>query len=415
MIKVSIVVTAYNIEKYIEECLNSILEQSLSEIEVICVNDASTDKTGDVLNQFAENDCRIKVVHNKENLGQASSRNIGCRMAQGEYLYIVDGDDYLKPKALDIMYKCSKDNNLDLLTFETESFADEPAFEDTAKRNETLYHREYDYNGIWTGAKLLGELAYNGDTLGNLYMVFVRRSLIQDNKIYGVENLRYGEDSPFAMYLYASRAMCIHDILYMRRFRENSVVTGKRKMVYLESQIIQFTHDLILWQKLQSSNPQNEAVNNKIECYFTMRHVAILNMYNGVYDSRQDTTIIKQYPMANYIYKYFIDKNPVECKNLDDDTIKSLEKYKNIIVYGAGVKAGKVTEILENHGISDYKVAVSNKTQGQVFKDKVVFEISELCCEKETSIVIVSTMKRHFKTIKENLSELGFENIILCD
>ena len=89
-LKISVIITVYNIEKYIGECLDSILTQDMDEIEVICVDDASTDKSKEVLRVYQNKDQRIHVISNETNLGQASSRNNGCKIARGKYLYVMD-------------------------------------------------------------------------------------------------------------------------------------------------------------------------------------------------------------------------------------------------------------------------------------------------------------------------------------
>lgn len=112
---ISVVVPAYNVEKYIEECLKSILDQSGINLEIIIVNDGSTDRTGAIIDLFAKQDARIHVVH-QGNRGPGEARNVGVRMATGEYLSFVDPDDYLLPAAYETMLKSITGNNADFVT-----------------------------------------------------------------------------------------------------------------------------------------------------------------------------------------------------------------------------------------------------------------------------------------------------------
>src|SRR5665647_1387418 len=89
---ISIIVPVYNVELYIRECLDSILTQTFKDFEVILVNDGSTDQSGDICNEYAKNDKRIKVAH-KDNGGVSSARNVGIKLAQGDYIGFVDSDD----------------------------------------------------------------------------------------------------------------------------------------------------------------------------------------------------------------------------------------------------------------------------------------------------------------------------------
>ncbi len=165
-IKISIIVTVYNIEEYIGECLESILNQDIAEIEVICIDDASQDDSHKVLKEYNRKDDRIKIIHNEKNQGQASSRNKGCRQAKGEYLYIMDGDDYLIHGALKRLYDCAKTNHLDILTFSAESFTDDSDMILISKQAKDIYKRNSKYDKILEGAELLYELLDRDDIYG---------------------------------------------------------------------------------------------------------------------------------------------------------------------------------------------------------------------------------------------------------
>lgn len=91
---VSVIVPIYNVEKYLSKCIESIINQTLSNIEIILINDGSTDSSGVIADNYAKNDSRIKVIH-KKNGGQGSARNIGIELASGEYIGFVDSDDWI--------------------------------------------------------------------------------------------------------------------------------------------------------------------------------------------------------------------------------------------------------------------------------------------------------------------------------
>ena len=115
--KVSIIVPVYNVEKYLKSCLKSILEQRLSDIEIICVDDGSTDHSGRILDEFAASDKRIKVVH-KENAGYGVAMNVGLELATGEYIGIVESDDMIAPAMYEELYRKASENNLDFVKSE---------------------------------------------------------------------------------------------------------------------------------------------------------------------------------------------------------------------------------------------------------------------------------------------------------
>lgn len=113
MIKVSVVVPIYNVERYLRQCLDSIAAQTLTDIEVICVNDGSTDSSPDIIREYVEKDPRFKLL-DKANSGYGASMNCGFDMAQGEYIGIVESDDYAEPDMFETLYSCAKENELDV-------------------------------------------------------------------------------------------------------------------------------------------------------------------------------------------------------------------------------------------------------------------------------------------------------------
>lgn len=104
MAKISIIVPVYNIEKYLENCVESILNQTFKDLEIILVDDGSTDNSGKICDIYKHKDKRIKVIH-KENGGLSSARNCGIEIASGEYIGLVDSDDYIHPQKYEILYK----------------------------------------------------------------------------------------------------------------------------------------------------------------------------------------------------------------------------------------------------------------------------------------------------------------------
>lgn len=111
---VSIIVPIYNTEKYLEECLDSLINQTLKDIEIILVNDGSKDKSGDICKKYKLLDKRIKLIE-QNNYGQSIARNKGLELATGEYVLFVDSDDYISHKACEVLFKTAKKYNLDIV------------------------------------------------------------------------------------------------------------------------------------------------------------------------------------------------------------------------------------------------------------------------------------------------------------
>lgn len=111
--KVSIIVPIYNVEKYLNECLDSILAQTLKEIEVITIDDGSPDNCGKIIDEYAKKDHRIRPVHQK-NLGYSASVNKGIKLARGEYIGIIESDDWIEPNMYETLYKNAKRHHTDV-------------------------------------------------------------------------------------------------------------------------------------------------------------------------------------------------------------------------------------------------------------------------------------------------------------
>ena len=114
MSKISVIVPVYKAEKFLSNCIKSILNQTYHDLEVILVDDGSPDSSGQICEEYAKKDNRIKVIHQK-NAGVAAARNVGLDLATGDYITFVDSDDYIRPQMYEKMLKCAQNNHCDLV------------------------------------------------------------------------------------------------------------------------------------------------------------------------------------------------------------------------------------------------------------------------------------------------------------
>ena len=117
MIDVSVVIPIYNVEAYLKECLQSACAQTLDNIEIICVDDASKDNSPAIIDEFAFQYPQIKVIHLPQNGGAANARNIGIKYATGKYLMFLDGDDYLYPDSCRKAFELIEKSKTDIVNF----------------------------------------------------------------------------------------------------------------------------------------------------------------------------------------------------------------------------------------------------------------------------------------------------------
>ncbi|MBQ4439188.1 glycosyltransferase family 2 protein [bacterium] len=124
MTKISIIIPVYNVEKYLRECLDSCVNQTLEDIEIICVDDCSPDNSIKILEEYQAKDSRIKIFRHETNKNLGAARNTGLANATGEYVWFVDSDDYIDTKACQILYDAIKEFNVDMLCFSALRFSE---------------------------------------------------------------------------------------------------------------------------------------------------------------------------------------------------------------------------------------------------------------------------------------------------
>ena len=203
MIKVSIIVPVYNVEKLLKRCLDSLVNQTLRDIEIICVNDGSTDNSLEILNNYAKQDLRIKII-NKKNSGLSTARNTGMKIAQGKYIGFVDSDDWVDLDFYEKLYNSAIKNNADIAVseiyevhwnrkFYKQKFEKEKCIENIEEKFYTLNIPEYSYvwNKIYKRTKIE---KYNFQFIPNLYYedrVFTPEVLYALKRVVIVPNIKY--------------------------------------------------------------------------------------------------------------------------------------------------------------------------------------------------------------------------------
>lgn len=190
MPKVSVIVPVYNTEKYIKECVESILAQTLHDIEIILVDDGSTDSSPTLCDAYAEKDRRVKVIH-KANGRAASARNAGMKIAQGSYIAFVDSDDWIAPD----MYEKMLHTNTDVVLCDYVRFQGDKEFPFTQPHVEAGF-----YNKAQMRVKIYPHLVMDGVeypiTISNCVML-IKRDILVKHQLFYREDILISEDAPF--------------------------------------------------------------------------------------------------------------------------------------------------------------------------------------------------------------------------
>ena len=217
---VSVIIPIYKVERYLRKCIDSVLNQTYQDFEIILVDDCSPDNCPAICDEYAKNDDRIKVIH-KENGGLSSARNAGIKIASGEYLAFVDSDDTIEQTFLQTLVDGLENNGTDLCAtklkkvFENSSEEIEQVFSNSI---EIVTDKKFDY--------ALTEEKYAGFVTS---MLFKREILVNNNLLFD-EKIFHGEDLPFTLeYLTHCDKVCFIDSgLYLYLIRENSITTSVR-------------------------------------------------------------------------------------------------------------------------------------------------------------------------------------------
>lgn len=220
--KISVVIPIYNVEKYLAECIDSVLAQTLSGIEIILVNDGSTDNGPQIAESYAERHENIRLIH-QENAGLSAARNTGLRGASGQYVYFLDSDDYIEPDGLEVIYKEAADQDCDLVLFDGASFYDDG---DVRKPNMQYdYQKHYEYPGVYDGEDLFALTLPREDFRTQVCLQLVKRQTLLDLGLTFLEGIIHEDQYyTFALMLQCRRVKIVRKIVYHRRFRDGSIM-----------------------------------------------------------------------------------------------------------------------------------------------------------------------------------------------
>ncbi|MCC7554091.1 MAG: glycosyltransferase [Methanobacteriaceae archaeon] len=222
--KVSVIIPVYNVEKYLKECLDSVLNQTLENIEILCINDGSTDSSLKILEEYSEKDERVKIF-TKKNEGQGVARTLGIKLSKGEYIGFVDADDFIKKDMFEKLYNKAYKNDLDLLICKTSTYDEKTKEID----DDNWYHSLKCFNGFKK------DIFDHNDTKEFTHHISVppynkiyKRNYILKNNIEFPPKLIFEDEVFFyEAYLKAKKISLLDDHLYYYRInRQGSTVVS---------------------------------------------------------------------------------------------------------------------------------------------------------------------------------------------
>jgi len=215
-IKISVIVPVYKVEDYLEDCVQSILNQTYQNIEIILVDDGSPDKCPQMCDEYAKSDSRVVVVH-KENGGLSDARNVGIKTATGDYVIFIDSDDYwIDNSALNKLVNVLISNQgYDIVFFGRTSFLGNKMFQGPSISS--------DINGL-TKDEALKTILREAAFIGSACQKLIKRELIVDNELYFKKGLLSEDwDWSISLYLFAKTFAAVSDNFYGYRKRAGSI------------------------------------------------------------------------------------------------------------------------------------------------------------------------------------------------
>lgn len=273
-ILVSVTVPVYNVTEYLPQCIESICGQTYKALEIILVDDGSTDESGNICDKYAEEDSRITVIH-KENGGLVSARKAGLNAAHGEFVSCVDGDDWIESDMIQRLMDIESVTGADMI-----AFAGYEEFEGCqgSKGNtaaEGLYHTEEQLKELYARMLMNGNFFEQGIST-YIWNKLFRRSLLEEYQMRVPDVISYGEDTAcvYPCILAAGSVYVTNMHLYHYRVRQGSMVKSMRVNDENISRLYQTLKDNF------DPHMQKEVLNKQLEYY--MWHTFLLKRYDRI-------------------------------------------------------------------------------------------------------------------------------------
>ncbi len=347
MPKISVIVPIYNVEKYLKEALDSILAQTLSDLEIILINDGSKDKCCEIINEYAKHDDRIIPIH-KENEGYGKTCNLGLKHATGEYIAIVEPDDFIDPKMYEDLYKIAKDNDSDIV---------KSSFFDNLQSKEQKWIKQVNWPDFIPEDKsfTIYEYPHFLTYHPSIWSCIYKKEFLDKNNINFVEAPGAGwSDNPFQV-----QTMCLAERI---NYTKNAYYYWRRLNYFESDDLKDYTIPFKRCDEIHKWLENNNIIDATILSALAKREMAYINIVLGMkkisntkdcYDRIEkmlDRTGVYKKDYKNLPLKRF--KILMQRYRKEIISIKLSKKEKSIMLFGKNIlKAQNKTETLNNQEI----------------------------------------------------------------
>lgn len=331
MIKVSVIVPVYNVEDYLIECLTSIINQTLKEIEIICIDDCSTDGSYSILEEYAKKDYRIILIKNEENMGVGYTRNVGEKLAKGEYIHFMDPDDCISLNFYECMYNTAKKYNSDVVNIK--NILNIEKYNKTRKYNNKEYEADVGLNNMYS---------FKDSIYFTLWSKLLKTSFLLENNILSRENKKgaaYDSDFVFRLLLYKPKSSFNTGVIYYyRSYRKDSIVNSlQTNGEYFENIIDNYKDTISLFKKIDDTLLDILYINIIDSILYCFNKLSIKDMsikYNILHDFVKDMHVdynkidIKSERNAKYYSEYILLKTSEDYDKYEFNKI-TFDKVNN--------------------------------------------------------------------------------------
>ena len=410
MTKVSVVIPVYNVERWLPACLESVLAQTLGDIEVICVNDASPDGCAEILAAYAARDARVRVFTLEQNSGQGVARNVGLQAAQGTYVYFLDSDDMVAPEALEELAAAADADTLDGIFFDSRVVFDTPAL---AKRYQSYpaAHAGAYADDVLLGIDLFEAFVEQHDWTCYVQRQFWRCAYLRDAGI-AFPTWASHEDEAFAFeaLLQAQRVRYVRKPYFIRRYRAGSVMTShptvKNFASYFQGYCLmtRFVHDAGI---VSTAADRNIA---RIYAALCRQHAWLLADGVDVASRFEGTELLGEYLVFAAAQKAWLHYG-----NLSTYVLECVRSAQRVYIYGAGVLACDVHEALSLAGCAIEGFLVTRmEGNPRALKGHRVRALEEMPADDD-ALVLIAVTDGYRSEIEQGLDAAGWRHIYCKD
>ena len=417
MCKVSVLVPAYNVEPYIRECLASVRNQTLADLEVLCVDDGSTDGTLAILREYEAMDERIHVLRHAENRGQSCGRNLALSHAVGEYVYMLDADDMILPRALEELYGKCLAGRLDVAGFEARYFTEDRAFWKEAQKKPITYEPCPVMDGRSALVYCMEKEAFSL----SVPTFLMRRSYLEELGLRFVEGILH-EDVGYIFELIsrAERICFFHEAYFVRRIRAQSTMTkgfaDANIEGYLKSFLRSFELEKVLGAYYRENPPFEAAVKKWRRDVFGRLRQLYAQSEGKIFGQRGGHVGEEVRRMFEVVKLVTVGEAQAEgimgeelCRKLKSLPEGQEGEAPQVYICGMGQYAERVIEMAGALGIVVRGILVGKKDR-RAFRGFPVYQVGE-AQEKELP-VIMGVSHYGQEEYEKALREAGYRNVI---